>query len=211
MSCKGETNDHRLITRFADLKCKDNMRLGKSHYKPQNGCFSEPSLYAWRRCSPSGLRAKPGCPAQPMNNVGKTIRIANSCVLSVAKTLKSSANVDFSVSSAKVGPLCSMSFRRFCGPWSLASDPIPGSCLKIWRSAINSPCSNGRHANPNSSPPTDYFGLACCASGHAGSMPWASSNPKPSSLGIAAAFASSGDGNPRPALEGPPSTATSSR
>ena len=188
------------------------MRLGKSHYKPQNGCFSEPSLYAWRRCSPSGLRAKPGCPAQPMNNVGKTIRIANSCVLSVAKTLKSSANVDFSVSSAKVGPLCSMSFRRFCGPWSLASDPIPGSCLKIWRSAINSPCSNGRHANPNSSPPTDYFGLACRALWPRWQHALGLFQPQTVLAWHRFGFRLFWRWKSRrPAMEGPPSTATSSR
>ena len=53
--------------------------------------------------------------------------------------------------------------------------------------------------------------VACGASGHTGNTPCSSSNPKPSSLGIAAAFASSGDGNHGAAMAGPPPTANSSR
>jgi len=110
----------------------------------------------------------------------------------------------------KVGRLCSMSFWHFCDPCSLDSDPIPGSCLKTWRSAINLPCSDGRRANPNSDLLIDCFGLASGASGQAGDAASSSSSPRPSSLGIALAFAFSGAGNPDSALEDPPPTITSS-
>ena len=69
----------------------------------------------------------------------------------------------------------------------------------------------GRRPNLNSGPPTDCCGWACCAPGPTGDRPSSWSNPKPSSRGIAWAFASSGAGNPAPAGDAPPSTPTSSR
>ena len=71
-----------------------------------------------------------------------------------------------------------MSFWRFCDPCSPDSDPIPGSCLKTWRSAFNLPCSDGRPANPTC---TSRIALACGAFGHTGNTPCSCSNPKPSS------------------------------
>jgi hypothetical protein len=129
----------------------------------------------------------------------------------VAKTPSGVENVDFSIRCAKVGPSCSSSLFCFSVASWLASNLNPGSCLRIWRCGINWLCSNVKLANPNPGPPTVCFGLACGAFGHIGNKPCCSSNPKPSSPGIALVFACSGAGKPEHAQEDPLSMVSSSR